>query len=273
MAYLERKGQEAKVYYQERGEGPALVLINGLSQSTANWTSQASAFAERFRVITLDCRGQGRTTYAGETIELQDHIDDLYALLDHLGIERAHLVGFSHGARVALSFSVAHPERVDRLVLSGMGADDGAFRRTIVRVWREVLRLGGVEALAWCSLTDILSQGFLELHADQIDVMIQTTVQRNNKRGLEAMLDALMNYPPSLDDARKVSCPTLLCSADQDPLCSETAADRLAMTIPDSRHVKFKRCGHTMPIEQPRRWREEVESFLKAGARLAVVGQ
>lgn len=267
MAYLERAEAGVKLYYQERGEGPALLLINGLSQSAANWTSQAASLSENYRVISFDSRGQGRSDLGAMPLTIDVHVDDVIALLDHLGIERVHPVGFSHGARIALRLAAYHPHRVDRLVLTGMGADDGVFRRTLVRVWREVLRLGGVEALAWCSLADILSQGFLELHADQIDVMIRTTVQRNSTEGLSAMLDGLMNYPPSLDDARLVRCPTLVCTADRDPLCSEQAAQRLASTIQNVRHVTFSNCGHTIPIEQPRRWREEVRAFLDLSGR------
>lgn len=267
MAYLERSDAGVRLYYQERGEGPVILLINGLSQSAANWTSQSASLSEQYRVITYDCRGQGRSDLGTEPLTIDRHVEDVLALLDHLGIERIHPVGFSHGARIALRLAAYHPERVDRLVLTGMGADDGVYRRTLVRIWREVLRLGGVEALAWCSLADILSQGFLELHADQIDVMIRTTVQRNSTEGLSAMLDGLMEYPPSLDDAQLVQAPTLVCTADRDPLCSEQAAQRLASVISNVRHVQFTNCGHTIPIEQPRRWREEVRSFLDISLR------
>lgn len=267
MAYLERPEAGVKLFYQERGEGPALLLMNGLSQSSANWTSQAASLSEQYRVISYDCRGQGRSDLGATPLDINVHIEDALALLDHLGIDKVHPVGFSHGARLALRMAAYHPDRVNRLVLTGLGADDGLFRRTLVRVWREVLRLGGVEALAWCSLTDILSQGFLELHADQIDVMIRTTVQRNSTEGLEAMLDGLMAYPPSLDDARMVSAPTLLCTADKDPLAGEQAAQRLASMLQNVRHVEFVNCGHTIPIEQPRRWREEVRGFLDVATR------
>ena len=267
MAYLERSEVGARIFYQERGDGPALLLINGLSQSTSNWLSQVSALSERYRVITMDSRGQGRSDLGTRPLTVDEHVDDIIALLDHLGVSRVHPVGFSHGARIGLRLAAKHPRRVGRLVVTGMGADDGLFRKTLIRVWREVLRLGGVEALAWCSLTDILSQGFLEFHTEDIETMIQTTVKRNSPEGLAAMLDGLMAYPASLEDARLVQAPTLVCSADKDPLCSEQAADRLAITIPNVRHVRFVNCGHTIPIEQPRRWREEVLAFLDLSRR------
>lgn len=261
MAYLKRSEAGVKLYYQTRGEGPPLLLINGLSQSVANWTTQAAALRKHFRVIMFDGRGQGRSDLGQEPLSLQTHVEDVVALLDHLEIDQAYVAGFSHGARVGLRLAADHPDRVSRLVLTGQGADDEVSRHVTLRVWREVLRLGGAEALAWCSVVDILSTDFLKVHADQLDVMIRTTVQRNTTEGLSAMLDALLAYSPSLDDAARVQCPTLVCSADQDPLCSDRAARRLVHKISSARHVKFTDCGHTIPIEQPHRWRTEVLAF------------
>lgn len=262
MAYLKRSEAGVKLYYRIRGtEGPPLLLINGLSQSVANWTTQAASLRKHFRVIMFDGRGQGRSDLGTQPLSLDTHIEDILALLDHLEIEKAYVVGFSHGGRLGLRLAAEHPERVSRLVVTGQGADDEPSRYVTLRVWQEVLRLGGAEALAWCSVLDILSTDFLSVHADQLDAMIRTTVQRNSTEGLTAMLGALMEYPASLDDAARVQCPTLICSADQDPLCSERAARRLVHKIPGARHVKFVNCGHTIPIEQPHRWRTEVLAF------------
>lgn len=261
MAYLKRSEAGVKLYYRTRGEGPPLLLINGLSQSVANWTTQAAKLKDKFQVIMMDGRGQGRSDLGTQPLSLDVHVDDVVALLDHLGIESAYVAGFSHGARVGLRLAARYPERVSKLVVTGQGADDEPTRHVTLRVWKEVLRLGGAEALAWCSVVDILSPAYLRLHAGQLDAMIRTTVQRNTTEGLTAMLGALLAYPPSLDDAVKVRCPTLVCSADQDPLCSESAARRLVREIPVARHVKFSDCGHTIPIEQPHRWRTEVEAF------------
>jgi len=176
MAYLERAEAGVKLYYQERGEGPALLLINGLSQSAANWTSQVSSLSEGYRVITFDCRGQGRSDLGQEPLDIDVHVSDVLALLDHLGVERVHPVGFSHGARIGLRLAAYHPERVERLVLTGMGADDGVFRRTLVRVWREVLRLGGVEALAWALLAATMTGAPIALYGFSRHFSVTRTV-------------------------------------------------------------------------------------------------
>lgn len=261
MAYLKRSEAGVKLYYRTRGEGPPLLLINGLSQSVANWTTQAAKLKDKFQVIMLDGRGQGRSDLGKEPLSLDTHVSDVVALLDHLEIESAYVAGFSHGGRVGLRLAAMHPERVSKLVITGQGADDEPTRHVTLRVWKEVLRLGGAEALAWCSVVDILSPAYLRLHANQLDAMIRTTVQRNTTEGLTAMIEALLEYPPSLEDAVRVQCPTLVCSADQDPLCSEQAARRMVREIKGARHVKFHDCGHTIPIEQPHRWRTEVEAF------------
>ena len=265
MAYLERASVGGRIFYQVRGSGPPLVLLNGLSQSTANWTSQVTHLAERYTVITWDCRGQGRSEAGEGALDLDAHTSDLAALLDALGHERAHLVGFSHGARVALAFADRFPARVDRLVVTSIGADDAPLRAVILRTWKAILELGGVEALAWCSTTHIMGPAFLEANVEHLEVMVKTTVQRNTEAGLRRMMEAIVTYPPTLVEATRVRVPTLVVTADRDPLCSPEAGRRLTEALPRGRHVLVEGSGHTIPVEEPRRWRDEVVAFLEGG--------
>jgi len=121
--FLEVPG--GRLYYEVGGDPDeaAVLFIHGMSLDTRMWEDQWSAFAERYRVVRLDLRGFGKST--SEATPFSD-IDDLVGLLDHLGIERVHVVGLSMGARVIVDFALAHPERVHALVsadgvLSGFG--------------------------------------------------------------------------------------------------------------------------------------------------------
>jgi len=251
------------LYYDIRGDGEPLVLLNGMSQSTANWTTQAKYLAETYRVIVYDARGQGRSALGPVPLTLGAHVDDLLHLLDHLDIEEATLCGFSHGARVAMATAAEHPARVDRLVLTSIGTSDDALRQAIVRSWREVLRLGGLEAMAWCVLPDILGERFLERNQGMIEAIIRATLQRNTQEGLQALLDGLISYPPPEDEAGRVMCPTLLITSDGDLLVSSRAARGLADRIGGTRHVRLAGCGHTIPIEEPDLWRAAVLDFMR----------
>ncbi|TVR01232.1 MAG: alpha/beta fold hydrolase [Deltaproteobacteria bacterium] len=266
MATVRVANGETELWVEERGEGPALLLLNGLSQSTANWRSQMRALAGDYRVIAYDARGQGRSALGPVPIRLEDQVADLEGLLDALGVERVTLVGFSHGARVALAAASALPERVERLVLTSVGTNDGPHRRLIVRSWREVLVRGGVEAMAWCTLPMIVGEEFARAHRGQVDGIIRATVQRNSPEGLEALLTALEGYPDPTAEARRVRAPVLLLTSDRDPLVPLEDARRLADAFDTVEHVLIRGCGHTLPIEAPEAWREAVVQFLRRHA-------
>lgn len=252
------------IHAEERGEGPPLVLLNGMSQTVANWRTQMRALADRFRVIAYDARAQGRTPVGEEPLSLDLHARDLRDLLDALNVDRAHIVGFSHGARVALGFAARFPDRVDHLVLTSTGANDDALRDTITRGWLEILALGGVEAMAWASLPQILGRSFLASHHAHIDAMIKATGQRNTREGLDALVRGLRGFPHPDEDAARVVAPTMLITSDADLLVAPDAAERLAASIDGCRHERVDDSGHTIPIEQPERWRELVLDFLPA---------
>ena len=115
---------DSHLYYEVHGTGRPLVLIHGGNLDAGMWDEDVPVLAKTFRVVTYDVRPYGRSGPA--TPDYAWH-EDLRALLDHLKIERADLVGLSLGARLAINFALAYPSRVDRLVLAGPGVDGWPF--------------------------------------------------------------------------------------------------------------------------------------------------
>lgn len=112
------------LYYDVRGSGPPVVLLHAGDMDLTMWDPQVGTLARSFRVIRFDARGHGRSTAPRGPYST---VEDLRSLLDHLGVERAHLVGISMGAGVALNFATTHPERVRSLALvSTSGPPPGA---------------------------------------------------------------------------------------------------------------------------------------------------
>ncbi len=243
-------------------DAPAIVFLNGMSQSTLHWKSIARALSDRWRVVTYDARGQGKTPVGDLELTLERHAHDLAALLDHLGLERAHLAGFSHGARVALGFANHHPERLDRLVLCSATARPTALARTIIASWRGTLEAGGLEAMSWAAMPMILGDRFLEQNEKLLSGIVRASVQRNQEEGLRRLLDAMIAYPELDELARGVEAPTLVISGDQDPLVTADGARELALLC-DGRHVEITGVGHTIPIEDPERFKARVEEHLR----------
>ncbi len=138
--YVEYPG--TRLYYEVDGDGPALTLIHAGVAHLRMWDAQVAAFKDRYTVVRYDERGFGQT----KTDDVPySNFDDLLHLLDHLAIDRTHLVGNSRGGQIALDFTLANPDRVRSLVLVGAGmsgfdADDPSLTPIfdeMERLWKE----------------------------------------------------------------------------------------------------------------------------------------
>ena len=122
MAIFARPGVE--LYYELDGTGPSLLLLPGLASDSQSWAPVRAALARNFRLVLPDIRGAGRTLPHDAPVSMELLAEDALALLDHLGIARAHVLGHSLGGLVAHRLAVAAPDRVDQLVLAASGAID-----------------------------------------------------------------------------------------------------------------------------------------------------
>lgn len=105
------KVDSGRLYYEEMGKGPPLIFIHGHSFDHSEWKPQLNVFAKKFRVITYDVRGYGRSSMPVEFSKIM-HADDLLTLMDRLGIRKAHLAGLSMGGFISLDFLALHQDRV-----------------------------------------------------------------------------------------------------------------------------------------------------------------
>src|SRR5271165_7003938 len=140
-----------QLHYQQSGTGPDIVMIHGITGNLAIWHLEiVPALMSDYRITTYDLRGHGYSEVPPTGYTTADHATDLKGLLDTLGIARAHVIGHSFGADIALHFSILFPDRVNRLVLV-----EPAIAALIPlrehedwigwKYWREKLALGGVE--------------------------------------------------------------------------------------------------------------------------------
>ena len=105
------------LYYEVHGEGPPVVFAHGVGGTHLSWWQQIPAMSDHFQCVTFDHRGFGYSRDVGDHPGSEAFIDDLHALLDHLGIDRVGLIGQSMGGRTVLGFASAYPERVSALIL------------------------------------------------------------------------------------------------------------------------------------------------------------
>ena len=118
-------------FYIEQGSGFPLILLHGNGEDCAYFARQMDSFSEHFHVIALDTRGHGQTPRGEAPFTIRQFAEDLLAFMDQHNIEKAHLLGFSDGGNIAMVFALAHPERVDKLILNGANLDACGVKRKI----------------------------------------------------------------------------------------------------------------------------------------------
>lgn len=122
---------EIKHHYIEQGEGFPLILLHGNGEDVSYFVHQMEPFAKHFRVIAIDTRGHGQTPRGNAPFTIRQFAEDLLGFMDQHRIEKAHILGFSDGGNIAMVFAMAHPERVEKLILDGANLDAAGVKRSI----------------------------------------------------------------------------------------------------------------------------------------------
>jgi pimeloyl-ACP methyl ester carboxylesterase len=221
--------------YLDEGQGEPIVLVHGFGSSKeVNWVQPgwfATLKGARRRVIALDNRGHGQSTKLYEPAEYHTTkmADDVRALLDHLGVPRADVMGYSMGARIAAFLALAHPDRVRSMVLGGLGSHliDGVGLPESI-----------AEALEAPSLADVTDpQGrMFRAFADQT---------RSDRRALGACIRGSRQVL-SREQAASIRTPTLIAVGTKDPIAG--SAEELAAVMPNARALPIPNRDHMLAV-------------------------
>jgi pimeloyl-ACP methyl ester carboxylesterase len=257
-----------ELWYDEAGSGPALVLTHaGVADSTM-WDELVPALAERHRVIRYDLPGYGRSKLRPGP---WSHVDDLRGLLDRLGVERAALVGLSHGGRVDLEFTLEHPERVEVLVLVAPGLPEHDWSAEAERADEEEERLfeaGDLEGAAEVNLRMWVDGPRRGPDAvPEIRERVRAMVLRSFELYREALAEGEPGPvakldPPATARLGELDVPTLVVYGDADTPDIVEISERLAEGIPGARKVVIPDVAHMLPMERPEEFARLVLDFL-----------
>ncbi len=122
---------DIELYYEITGEGFPVVLLHGNNENHTYFAKQIAALSAQYRVIAVDTRGHGKSPRGTAPFTLHQFAVDLYGLLQKLGITKAHLLGFSDGANIAILFTLQYPQLVQRLILNGADLRPSAVRASV----------------------------------------------------------------------------------------------------------------------------------------------
>ena len=118
-------------HYIEQGSGEPLILLHGNGEDSSYFVHQMEPFSKHFRVVAIDTRGHGKTPRGEAPFTIRQFAEDLLGFMDTHGIDKANVLGFSDGGNIAMVFALAHPERVNKLILNGANLDASGVKKRI----------------------------------------------------------------------------------------------------------------------------------------------
>jgi pimeloyl-ACP methyl ester carboxylesterase len=246
------------LYYERRGEGRPVVLIEGANLPLAQWDAQFDALARRYAVIRYDVRGFGRSGPA-DAAGYMAH-DDLHALLQHFGVRRAVLIGLSLGGRIALDFALAHPEMVDALVLAGPGLSgfDWSSDSSFLPIAAAAEKRDSVRAaLLW------LEHAYMApaMENPALAPRLRELAVANARMWVSADSERVAPAPAA-GRLREIKAPTLVMIGDRDVPDIHRIVEMIMRDVPGAKRVVFERTGHVLHMEQPEKFNAAVLEFL-----------
>jgi pimeloyl-ACP methyl ester carboxylesterase len=256
------------LYYEIHGDGPGLplLLVAGLGGASQGWLPlQVPEFAQRHRCVPFDHRGVGQSEDPGGAFSTADLADDAAALLDALGIARAHVLGAFMGGMVAQELALRHPARVARLVLVGTWARPDAKRRMLIAKWKAMVGHGlPREVIAWERMLWTLSDETLE-QSDLVHPMLQGYLRDGfpmSDATFVRQCDACLRHD-ALERLPGIPHPTLVICGQEDGLTPPKLAKELVAAMPDAHLVSIPHAGHLVMAEAAKRFDEIVLQFLE----------
>jgi len=250
------------LHYEQTGQGEPVVLIQGANLPMQMWDAQVQVLNADFQVVRYDVRGFGGSG-PRDSVPYQSHTD-LRSLLDHLGIQRAHLVGLSLGGRIAVDFALTYPERVQSLVLADPGLSGYTWDAAAMQEWSrpivDAIRKG--DALRAADLW--LKSGFMAPAMENPELAPRLTqLAHANARVYEyADLEVPLS-PPAVDRLSEIRSPTLLLLGERDVLDEHRIVERLHREVSNSERVVFSGVGHAVNLEAPDEFNRVVLAFLR----------
>ena len=261
-----------RLWYEIRGAGDYLLQIGGAGFAHENFGMVTEAFTRQFTIIDFDLRGYGLSERPLQAYSMDVWADDVAALLDAIGVQKAHVHGSSMGGMVAIKLAAKYPEKVDGLVIGCAAAKSDTMSRDRWEIWKALARAYGMggKPLALEIAGQALTRSFLD--SDQGPVVvenIQGVLERNCSvevfcGACDAMLE--MDLTPDLP---RITAPTLVMCGDQDiltPLAQGpqgAGSDVIARLIPTAELCLLEGVGHTNLMEVPELSVEIVTAFLR----------
>jgi pimeloyl-ACP methyl ester carboxylesterase len=250
------------LWVEQEGDGDDVLFISGLADEGACWVDQVAGLKQRYRLTTFDNRGVGRSSTPEGPFRIADFTADTAALIDSLGIERAHVVGSSMGGAIAQELALAHPDRVRSLVLNGTWCRGDRFLHEVFRNWMwsaeraDSIRDFLVTVNLWCFSPRIWNEGTMDGWIDAAEASPHPQSVDAFCRSAQALIDH-----DSADRIAAINAPTLVTVGELDLCLPARFSEGLVERIPNAALTVVPEVGHQPFQEAPEAYNRLLDEF------------
>lgn len=250
------------------GGGIPLVILAGTAQTTETFTGHFRALTCGRRLVIPELRNQGKTELLSEYGTMEQHVEDVTAILRALGVCRVDLCGFSFGGRVALAVASAHPQYVRKLSITGVPLHRAPLGSLILESWKDGLNMRQMRSVAWSFILNGYSEAFITRFSDRLPSFVDLICEANDPKKLAD----LMNLSHTMTDshpfsvascAARLTVPTQVIGASYDKISAIGTVKLLSEAI-RGEFEEIPEAGHLVPFEKPTQWRNAILRFFDA---------
>jgi 3-oxoadipate enol-lactonase len=251
----------ARLHYQLEGneEAPVLVLSNSLGTDLGMWAPQMPALIERFRVLRYDARGHGKSDVTPGPYSIPQLAGDALALMDRLGIQRAHFCGLSMGGMAGMWLGANHPGRIDRLALCNTAARIGPPEVWNARI--EKVNAEGMPAIGSAVIDRWFTADFQKYAQRQVEI-VRSMLINTPAEGYVASCAAVRDMDQR-DKLGGIIAPTLVIAGTHDKATPPEDGKLVSLRIPGAKYVELN-AAHLSNWEVAQSFTAQVVNFLTA---------
>lgn len=229
------------IYYEVYGKGYPVILLHGGLSNGEHWVNVVPTLDEKYQVVVMDSRGHGRSSFDDRPISYDLMASDVLSLMDHLGIEKADIVGWSDGGIIGLDLAIHHPERLNKVVAYGANFDPTGVRLDLP----DNAYFNAFEA------RNAEEYQRLSPHPERWDQFFANILH---------MWASEPNYTE--DQLRSIRTPMLILDGAKEEAIDLNQTKLMALLIPGAKLVIMPDTGHFALFEQPKEFTTIVEDFL-----------
>jgi pimeloyl-ACP methyl ester carboxylesterase len=259
---MKLKSDDAEVFYEALGDGPAVVLLHAFPADHNLWRPVAARLATHYRMVLVDLRGHGQSSAGEGPATMEKHAADLARVCDAVGVGKAVFGGVSIGGYVLFEFWRRCRERFSGLILSDTRAQPDTEQGRAARLQAaETVERNGPDAFLATMVPKLLGKSTMTNRPDLVEALRAMTA-RMTVAGIAAVQRGMAARPDSVPTLRTITAPSLLLFGDEDTLTPVSEGELMRRDIAQSRLQVLARAGHLAVFEQPDAAHQAIRDFL-----------